>query len=229
MPTLILSPRYTADSRLVRAAAERAGWQVVRLPGWRVPDWLPRQDLAFYGAPLFADVVAGDLGIELLQPAPDWPATLPPALLDREVRYAGLDQARTLAAPRFVKPALDQCFQHDGRRIVALRDLRRARPAIDEIIRDALPERVAGVAAARQELSLNWTALRDVGRQIRHLDDRIEGDEALIAALCAITSVVADVRRSPVVPGRSAATQPLGRPSNTVSMTSSSGKTCPAI
>src|SRR5687768_8738263 len=37
MPTLVLSPRYTDDSKALRAAAGRAGWKTERLGGWRAP------------------------------------------------------------------------------------------------------------------------------------------------------------------------------------------------
>lgn len=42
-PTLILTPRYTEDSRALRAAAIEAGWDVFRLGGWRVPDEFARR------------------------------------------------------------------------------------------------------------------------------------------------------------------------------------------
>jgi hypothetical protein len=39
------------------------GWGVERLSSWRVPDWLKGQDVVLYGEPLFAAVVADELGV----------------------------------------------------------------------------------------------------------------------------------------------------------------------
>lgn len=108
MPTLILSPRYTEDSRRLRAAAEWAGWSVVRLANWRLPEDLPTRDLVFYGEPSYADVVAGTRHIALLQPTPDWLATLPWEYRRRRVRLATVGETRRLRERAFVKPALEQ-------------------------------------------------------------------------------------------------------------------------
>ncbi|MFE2958011.1 hypothetical protein [Nocardia tengchongensis] len=51
MSTLILSPRYSEDSRVMRAAAISAGWNVLRLSGWRVPEDDVIETVAFYGEP----------------------------------------------------------------------------------------------------------------------------------------------------------------------------------
>jgi hypothetical protein len=110
MPTLVLPPRFTPDTIAVGQAAQMAGWSVERLPGWRVPEWLHGQDVALYGEPLFAAVVADDLGLALLEPPFDWLPTLPAQYLRREVRFATLAEARQLRQPAFVKPADDKCF-----------------------------------------------------------------------------------------------------------------------
>jgi hypothetical protein len=110
MPTLILPPRYTPDSIAVSQAAARAGWGVERLPSWRVPDHLKGGEVVLYGEPLFAAVVADDLGVSLLEPSPGWLAGLPRELTRRPVRLATLAEARTLTRPTFVKPAQDKCF-----------------------------------------------------------------------------------------------------------------------
>jgi hypothetical protein len=44
----------------------------LRLDSWRVPAGLDRDDVALYGEPLFADVVAPSLGVALLQAPFDW-------------------------------------------------------------------------------------------------------------------------------------------------------------
>ena len=66
MTTLVLPPRYTSDSIAVSKAAVRAGLEVERLPGWRVPDWLRGRDVVLYGELLFAAVVAHDVDLSLL-------------------------------------------------------------------------------------------------------------------------------------------------------------------
>jgi hypothetical protein len=110
MPTLVLPPRYTPDTIAVGRAAAVAGWAVERLPGWRVLDWLRGQDVTLYGEPLFAAVVAGDLGIALLEPPFDWLPRLPADYRRRDVRLTTLGEARQLRHPAFVKPADDKCL-----------------------------------------------------------------------------------------------------------------------
>lgn len=109
--TLILSPRYTEDSSLVRDAALAAGWRVERVQGWRVPEHSREDaDIAVYGEPLFAAVVADQLGRVLLEPPFAWLTTIPARHLGRAVRFATLSEARTIEGPAFIKPADDKCF-----------------------------------------------------------------------------------------------------------------------
>jgi len=110
MPTLVLPPRFTPDTIAMSHAAVDAGWSVERLSAWRVPDWLRGQDVALYGEPLFAAVVAEHLGLMLLEPPFDWLPTLPADYRLREVRLTALHAARALREPAFVKPADDKCF-----------------------------------------------------------------------------------------------------------------------
>ena len=72
MPTLVLPPRITPDTEAMFAAAQAAGWEVLRLDGWRVPARLKGRDVVLYGEPLFADVVAPSLRVALLQAPFDW-------------------------------------------------------------------------------------------------------------------------------------------------------------
>lgn len=110
MPILVLPPRFTPDTIAVGQAAQMASWSVERLSSWRVPESLRGQDVALYGEPLFAAVVADDLGLVLLESPYDWLVTLPPEYRKREIRLATLQQARQLRQPAFVKPADDKCF-----------------------------------------------------------------------------------------------------------------------
>jgi hypothetical protein len=111
MPVLLLPPRITSDSQALQQVALEQGWRVERLANWRPPSWLRDESLVLYGEPLFADVVAGPLGLALLECPPDWLTRLPSQYLQREVRSATLAEARGCTAPTFIKPALDKCFQ----------------------------------------------------------------------------------------------------------------------
>ncbi len=110
MSTLVLPPRFSPDTIALGQAAERAGWSVERLSSWRVPESLRGEDVTLYGEPLFAAVVADDLGLVLLEPPFDWLLTLPVEYRRREIRMATLREARQLRQPAFVKPADDKCF-----------------------------------------------------------------------------------------------------------------------
>lgn len=111
MPLLLLPPRYSPDSIALRGAALEAGWEVERLASWRVPEHIgARGDLVFYGEPLFAAVVAAQLGVALLEPPLDWTARLPERFLRRGLRFTDLGAARDLPGPLFVKPADDKSF-----------------------------------------------------------------------------------------------------------------------
>lgn len=110
MPTLIVPPRQTPDTEAMLQAARRAGWAARRLADWRAPLGLAAADPVLYGEPLFADVVAGALGVALLQPTPGWLPALPAGYRRRAVRLTTLGQARRAGGPAFFKPADDKCF-----------------------------------------------------------------------------------------------------------------------
>ena len=109
MPTLVLPPRYTIDTNQIRKAAINRGWAIERLSSWAVPDSLRDQEPVLYGEPLFAAVIANSLGLALLEPPLDWLVSIPTELLQREVRFMTLDQARH-EKQVFIKPADDKCF-----------------------------------------------------------------------------------------------------------------------
>jgi hypothetical protein len=78
MPTLILTPRYTADTQALWRAANHLGWQVERLRSWRVPEDLRSvAEPILYLEPLMAQTSAEQFGIRLLEPQPDWLPNLP--------------------------------------------------------------------------------------------------------------------------------------------------------
>src|SRR5262245_3156335 len=111
MPTtLILSPRITADSQAVGAAARQIGWEVERLEGWRPPERLHSQAIAIYGEALFAEVIAAALDLALIEAPPHWLEALPEPYVLRHVWRSTMGEARKQDAPVFVKPADGKSF-----------------------------------------------------------------------------------------------------------------------
>lgn len=111
MPLLVLTPRYTDDSRALWAAAGRLGWRVHRLEGWRVADELRQErDIVLYLEALFGPDVASQLGLRLEEPPIDWLPRLPAEYRLRSVELTTLGQARCLTETRFIKPPNDKSF-----------------------------------------------------------------------------------------------------------------------
>jgi hypothetical protein len=110
-PTLVLTPRYTADTQALWKAASRLGWSIERLSEWRVPEHLralPQPVL--YAEALFAPSLAEQMGLRLFQPADDWLVHLPERYRLRSITLSTLADARSLNAPAFVKPPNDKSF-----------------------------------------------------------------------------------------------------------------------
>ena len=105
MTTLILSERISVESSQMGQAALRSGWGTTRV-GWTGNDLIP-DSLVFYGEPLFAAVVAEQMGHVLLEPRFDWLATLPRSVTKREIGYYLSLEAleEHVEFPSFVKPA----------------------------------------------------------------------------------------------------------------------------
>jgi hypothetical protein len=111
MPTLILTPRYTEDAQALWRAAGGLGWDVQRLPSWRVPEVLRTvPDPVLYVEALFGPTLAEQFGLRLLEPGIDWLPTLPEEYRKRWVYLTTLGQARELAEPAFIKPPNDKSF-----------------------------------------------------------------------------------------------------------------------
>lgn len=108
--TLVLPPRYTTDSIAMSGAAARAHWSVERLGSWQVPEHLIGTAPAIYGEPLFVSVVADPLGVEMIQPAPNWLPSVHEEYRKRRVELATLGDARRVIEPTFIKPVDDKCF-----------------------------------------------------------------------------------------------------------------------
>ncbi|MFG2002913.1 ATP-grasp domain-containing protein [Spirillospora sp. NPDC048911] len=133
MPTLVLSPRYTDDSKTLRAAAGRAGWKTERLGGWRAPAHLRGEDVVLYGEPTFVEVIAARLGLALIDAPQDWLLHLPERHRRRAVNESTLAETRRLfSAPAFVKPA-DGRKAFEGKVYDSAADLPGALPADTEV------------------------------------------------------------------------------------------------
>lgn len=111
-PLLLLAPRMTDDSKAIWKAALDLGWSIQRIQGWRVPEELlgTHQPLVIYGEPLFAEAVADQMGLVLLEPSLDWLTNLPREYLQRDIELMSLAQARRQPNKAFVKPADGKIF-----------------------------------------------------------------------------------------------------------------------
>ncbi|HSI84219.1 MAG TPA: ATP-grasp domain-containing protein [Candidatus Methylacidiphilales bacterium] len=112
----MLAPRVTRDSVAVWQAAIGAGWSVERLSSWRVPQTLRSiirkgRDVVVYAEPLFAEAVADQLGLTLMETPADWLTTVPAKFLRREIGFTLLSQAQKLRGSFFVKPAEGKVFE----------------------------------------------------------------------------------------------------------------------
>ncbi|HNG95106.1 MAG TPA: ATP-grasp domain-containing protein [Acidobacteriota bacterium] len=109
-PTLVLSPRFTPDSIALAGAATQLGWNVERLVNWRPQAELKTQPVVVYGEPLFAAVIARELGLSLVEPPFHWLTTLPVQYCKRDIQFLSLGDAKAINHPAFFKPADDKCF-----------------------------------------------------------------------------------------------------------------------
>ncbi|WP_327280088.1 MULTISPECIES: ATP-grasp domain-containing protein [unclassified Streptomyces] len=103
---LILPPRVTDSAARIRDAARARGLGTVRLESFAVPDGLRAAHL--HAGPGFADAVAPQLGIGLLEAPAHWLARLPREFTGREVRLVPIREAYALRRPVFVKSPNDK-------------------------------------------------------------------------------------------------------------------------
>ena len=111
MKTLILPPKFSEESNRIRKAALAEGWQVERLPSWRIPDHLHGVPVAIYGEPLFVAHVEEVLGVKFPAPPEDWLLHLPAELVHRKIMAMPLSEARLLEDRWFIKPADYKTFK----------------------------------------------------------------------------------------------------------------------
>ncbi|MFI5530443.1 ATP-grasp domain-containing protein [Kitasatospora sp. NPDC051853] len=111
MTLLLLAPRINETGLQLLTRARFRGLTAHTATRWEAPEWLAELRPAhLYGGPLFADVVAGVLGVAPLEPPDDWLTTLPRELLGRQVTVTTLAEARGLRRPAFLKPPNDKLF-----------------------------------------------------------------------------------------------------------------------
>lgn len=111
MPTLVFTPRYTADSQALWKAAGHLGWKTERLTAWKVPEHLRTlPDPVLYGEALFGPALAEQLGLVLLNPPEDWLVRLPEEFRLRDIVLTTLGTARASLHRAFVKPPNDKSF-----------------------------------------------------------------------------------------------------------------------
>ncbi|WP_395750695.1 ATP-grasp domain-containing protein [Prosthecobacter sp.] len=110
--TVLLGPRATDDSVAIWRVCVANHWSVHRIQAWRVPDELLscQNNIIIYGEPLFAEAVADQLNLVLLEPAIDWLTSVPFKYLSRQIEFMTLGSARLLDSPAFVKPADGKIF-----------------------------------------------------------------------------------------------------------------------
>ena len=109
--TLVFSPRANDTSQVLAPAAHRRGLLTEHMTGWHVPEgFLVGGPAHLYAGPLFADAIAADLGIALLEPPDDWLVRLPREAVRREIRMLTMAEAWTLRTPAFLKPPNDKSF-----------------------------------------------------------------------------------------------------------------------
>ncbi|HEY1049756.1 MAG TPA: ATP-grasp domain-containing protein [Prosthecobacter sp.] len=111
-PLLLLAPRITEDTKSMWKAALDLGWSVQRIPNWRVPEGIAanHRQISIYGEPLFAEAVADQLNLVLLEPSIDWLTTVPREYLHRDIQMMTLADARQCSDRAFVKPADGKIF-----------------------------------------------------------------------------------------------------------------------
>lgn len=109
-PTLILSPRFHADSQDLWRAAVARGWNVHRAIRYQPPDGTSR--CCVYGEILVCDIMADRCDLGLLDPPDGWLAALSQHWTKRDVIACKAAELRAFKQKMFFKPANDKVFQY---------------------------------------------------------------------------------------------------------------------
>lgn len=108
MPTLVISPRFSADSQYLWRTAIQEGWDVHRATRYDPPDdW---SDACCYGELLFCDSIARRMELALLDPPDDFLTRLPYEYRKRWVHLTHLYDIHRERERAFFKPPNDKVF-----------------------------------------------------------------------------------------------------------------------
>ena len=112
MPTLILSSRYTQESKILRTAAQALQWETFRAEDGRIPS---RYKCSSDGHAIYCTVpqafqFAERLGAMLLGCSSAWLPSLPEAFTRRRIWALDLKEAVHIQERCFMKPALGKSF-----------------------------------------------------------------------------------------------------------------------
>ncbi len=111
MKTVILSQRYSHDSRLIESTATSEGYTTYRIQGTQFPDALKEVALLVYCEGFMAEYVSQQLNVVLLRPEIDALAKVDQSLLHRRVTFCQKAALMPFSQPTFVKPADQKFFQ----------------------------------------------------------------------------------------------------------------------
>lgn len=110
MPTLVLSPIMSPDSKRLRTAARELGWKTLRLEEWTAPEDLDTDETVVWGELKLGRVVAQAIPLALFGPTVGWTANLPPQLRKRETKVATIGEVTLSCGPQFIKPIFEKSF-----------------------------------------------------------------------------------------------------------------------
>lgn len=107
---LIISQRYSDDSRLLAEAARLQGWTVHRAQDSTLPAELLELPCRVYAEGFLVEHLAAQVGLDLLRPPDDALIQLSPEFVRRRISFCRAEEFRPLVRPAFVKPADQKLF-----------------------------------------------------------------------------------------------------------------------
>ncbi len=107
---LLVSKRYSDDSRLLMEAARIRGWEALRLQSSSVPPGLRAEECCVYAEGFLAEHLAAQLGLVLARPPHDALARIAERYTSRKIRFSLARDFRRPEQPAFIKPADQKLF-----------------------------------------------------------------------------------------------------------------------